>query len=119
MIDYSNPVHQAGLFIEWLKYGAGPAQVEIVGEDELGRQLGELIAKSGREEDVTAAQIIGAVCYYADSCAVSFNLSPLASRSVFMDGLMHGMALASGIVLDPALLAELDTMRNEDRKEGR
>lgn len=102
-IDRSNPLHQASFYVEALKYGPGSRRLERVGEDEFCVQLERIIADT--RTDATPEQLIEAFGYYGDSFAEQLNLSPLVAKSIFVDGVLHGMALAGGLHGQPEVSA--------------
>lgn len=94
--DYSNPIHLAGLYVEELKYQGDDKAVVGMTWDGVRPQIEQLIREGGIE-GLTVDQVIEAVKFYGDLFAIVLNLSPFVTLSIFLDGLMHGMAVAAGL----------------------
>jgi hypothetical protein len=95
-IDYSHPLHQASLYIEELKYGEGERVVEGVTRDEIVAQMDGLLRDAG-VTGVDAATLIDDCDYYGHSFAKTLRVPPILGKSLFVDGLMHGIAVAGGL----------------------
>lgn len=98
-VDLANPLHQASFYVEELKYGERPGTVDVAGQAEFVKMLRQIIFDSGA--NITEEQMLDALGHYGDSLAVTLNLSPLIARSIFVDGVLHGMALAAGLRGEP------------------
>ncbi|MGD0386387.1 MAG: hypothetical protein ABSB73_09655 [Solirubrobacteraceae bacterium] len=90
------PLDQASFYIESLKYGPAEGKLEPVSGSQVVDQLEALLRDAG-VTSMTGAELIDAMEYYARSSGRSFGASLLLMRSVFLDGLMHGIALAAGL----------------------
>ncbi|MFL5954816.1 MAG: hypothetical protein ACJ76I_11990 [Gaiellaceae bacterium] len=95
-IDYTHPLHAASLYVEELKYGPGARVVEGATRTQIVAQFDGLLRDAG-VEGVDAGELVDDTDYYARSSARAFQVHPLLAKSVFVDGLMHGIALAGGL----------------------
>lgn len=93
-----NPLDMASFYIEELKYG--PAPVTKVTTDDVQVQLEGLLRDAG-VTTMTGAELMDALEFYARSTAVSFRLPLVLTRSLFLDGVMHGIAFARGVSAEP------------------
>jgi hypothetical protein len=91
-----NPLDRASFYIEELKYGPAAGDVERVTVDEFAGQL-EVLLRDAGVTSMTGAQLADAAQYYGRSLARSFATNPVLAGSCFIDGLMHGIALAGGL----------------------
>jgi hypothetical protein len=98
--DYSNPFHRASLIIEDLKYGEGAKRVEVVPEPNMKAQLTALLI-TAKITTVTAEQILDAIGFYGESNARALRVPEVIARSIFIDGVMHGLAVAGGLGRSP------------------
>lgn len=94
--DPSNPLHKASFYIEALKYGPGPRAVETVTAAEITAQL-ETLLRDADVTSITAAELVKTLDFYAGSFARHFGVNHLLGKSIFTDGVMHGVALAAGL----------------------
>jgi hypothetical protein len=95
-----NPLDMASFYIEELKYGPSPEKVVSVSTDDVQVQLEGLL----RDADVatmTGEELIRALEYYARSLSITFRVPLILSRSLLLDGMMHGIALAGGLSAEP------------------
>lgn len=98
-VEVANPrnvMHQASFYIERLKYGDGPRAVELVAADSMSEQVEHLLQAAG-VTDLTADEFNDAASYYGRSFSRQFGGSALVAKSIFVDGIMHGLALAAGL----------------------
>jgi F0F1-type ATP synthase membrane subunit c/vacuolar-type H+-ATPase subunit K len=91
-----NPLDRASFYVENLKCGAGPGRLERASKDELVAELEVLLRDAGVTQ-MTGQQLAGAIDYYGESLAANFGAPRLICLSAFVDGLMHGIALAAGL----------------------
>ncbi len=94
-LDYSHPLHAASLYVEELKYGPGPRVVEGVTKALIVGQREALLREAGVNAD--ARLLVEDTNHYATSFERSLGVRAILARSIFMDGLMHGVALAAGL----------------------
>lgn len=99
--DPTNPVNRASFWLEDLKFGDGPREIEILGPDELDAQLGVLIRDLDLVDYVTAKQVRDAIDFYGESFSRQLNTRSVVARAIFLDGMMHGLALAARKDADP------------------
>jgi hypothetical protein len=90
------PLDEASFYIEELKYGARAGQVEPASRGEMTAAL-EVLLRDAGVATMTGAALGDASLYYGDSDARSFGLPRLIGRSIFLDGLMHGIEFAAGL----------------------
>lgn len=90
------PLDKASFYIESLKYGPGPGAVEGASLDEVVGQL-DCLLRDAQVDSMSGQQLRDALEYYVQSFVRQFGLPPLLIRSLWCDGLMHGIALAGGI----------------------
>ena len=93
-LDYDSPLHAASLYIEQLKYGRGERTVEIVPAKGVAEQLGLMFRDAGIE-GIDPAQVMVDAVWYGHSFAHSIGIDEFVARSIFVDGILHGVALAA------------------------
>lgn len=91
-----NPLHLASFYIERLKYGPGPGRIEGVTHEEVISQLRTLLEASSINT-ITAEELYATCQYYSASWSRVIRIDPVFLHSLFVDALMHGIALASGL----------------------
>jgi hypothetical protein len=91
-----NALDRASFYIEDLKYGPGPGPVEHLTRDQLTGQL-EVLLRDAGITSMTGAELREAMEFYGESLAESFRAPRLLTFSCWVDGVMHGIALAAGI----------------------
>lgn len=106
-----NALDRASFYVEELKYGPGPRALEPLVEEELAAQLDVLLAGSG-VTSITGRELAEACDFYAQSWGRIFEMKTVVAKSLFVDGLMHGIALAGGLESTRERLTALE-------KEGR
>jgi hypothetical protein len=94
------PLDRASWYIESLKYGAGPGVLEATEWDAVVGQMETLLRDAGAQS-MTGAELLEATEYYSRSFAGTLGVPILLTRSLFVDGLMHGIALAGGVEGEP------------------
>lgn len=99
-LDASNPLHRASFWLEELKYGPGERRVEAVTFEEIEDQFRGLLADLNLT-DVSAEQVVDAARYYGGSFALIFRIPEAVALSIFVDGLLHALALAAGKTAEP------------------
>lgn len=95
-----NPLDMASFYVEELKYGPSPERLVGVSTNDVQVQLEGLL----RDADVatmTGAELMDALEFYARNMALTFRVPLVLSRSLFLDGVMHGIALAGGLSAEP------------------
>lgn len=95
-----NPLDMASFYIEELKYGPGPQQLVGVSTKDVQVQL-EGLLRDARVATMTGEELMEALEYYARNMALQFRLPLVLVRSVFLDGAMHGIALAGQLSAEP------------------
>ena len=94
------PLDRASFYVEELKYGPGAGRLEGVDAEQIVAQL-EVLLRDAGVSSMTGEQLLDAMVYYGVSLASSFTTHPTITLSLFLDGLMHGIALAGGLVGEP------------------
>ncbi len=89
------PLDRASLYVESLKYGDGAGNLRAVGWDETVGEMETLLRDAG--VSMTGTELLEASEFYERSLAQSLCAPLLLVRSCFLDGLMHGIALAGGL----------------------
>lgn len=100
--DPTNALHQASFAVEELKYGPGEGKLEFMPAKEIDTQLATLLEAAG-VTDITPEELRGAMEYYGVNFTNMLGGSKLVNYSVFIDGVMHGLALAAGLKGKPRL----------------
>lgn len=95
-----NPLDMASFYIEELKYGPAPEKMVPVSTDDVQVQLEGLLRDAG-VGTMTGEELMEALEYYARSTALSFRVPLIIARSLLLDGVMHGIALAGGLSAEP------------------
>lgn len=95
-----NPLDRASFYVEELKYGPGPGKLEVAEWEEMVAQLETLLRDAG-VSSMSGEELLEAIFYYGNSVAGSFGMSFQLGLSVFLDGLMHGIALGAGLDSEP------------------
>jgi hypothetical protein len=93
------PFDRGSFYVEDLKYGPGPAKFVGVQSEQLVAELEALLRDAG-VQTMTGAELMDALEFYARSMALAFHVPLLVSRSLFLDGVMHGIAFAAGLDAD-------------------
>jgi hypothetical protein len=99
-VDYSHPLHAASLYIEELKYGPGDRVLEAATLAQIVAQVEGLLRDAGVTH-IDAATLIDDLDHYAASFASTMRVPPLIGKSIFLDGIMHGIAAAAGLKGSP------------------
>lgn len=103
-LDYSHPLHRASVAVEEAMYGEvkGGNHSGIASVEAFTPYLDTLLKQAGLDE-VDAAEVMDDAAYYGHNIAhevvgpgEAFVFAPLA-YSIFLNGLMHGIALAGKI----------------------
>lgn len=95
--DPTNPFHLASFYVEDLKYGDRQGEIVRTSAAEFDHMITRLLYDAGLEGLIEPERLRGALSYYGDSFAISFNTTPELALSVFVDGVLHGIALAGGL----------------------
>jgi hypothetical protein len=90
------PLDLASFYVEALKYGPGPGKVEAASLGQVVAQM-EVLLRDANVTSMTGEQVLGAMEFYARSLTRSLGIPLAFTRSLFLDGLMHGIALAAGL----------------------
>lgn len=93
-IDYTNPLHAASLFIDRLKTADGPRMVTLADTDSIVA-FDEMILREA-DLDLDARLLVDTLDFYALSFA-RLGINRFMARSIFSDGVAHGLALAAGL----------------------
>ena len=91
-----NPLDWASFYVEDLKYGVGPAQLERADADEMIAQVEALLRDAG-VNTMTGEELTRATTYYGATIADAFGVHRTIALSIFVDALMHGIALGAGL----------------------
>jgi hypothetical protein len=94
--DPTNPFHRASFYIEQMKYGPGPKSIEGATYDQFAAQL-ELLLREAGIETMSGSELVETLDWYGRSFAHHFRMHPLLAKSIFCDGVMHGIAFAAGL----------------------
>lgn len=94
--DPSNPFHRASFYLEQLKYGEGPKALEPQNFEQLAALLDGLLRDAG-VTTMTGAELVETLDYYADSYQRLLGLHRVIAKSIFTDGVQHGIAFAAGL----------------------
>lgn len=90
------PLDWSSFYIESLKYGPGSGAVEGVTRDQITAQL-ETLLRDADVSSMTGAELIDACDFYAESLARALGLPVIMVKTLWLDGLMHGIAFAAGV----------------------
>lgn len=90
------PLDRASFYVEELKYGPGSGKLERAEFDQVVAQL-EVLLRDAGVTSMTGLELLEAMDYYAISLARTLGVPPTFTRSIFLDGLMHGIALTAGL----------------------
>lgn len=93
------PLDWASFYVEELKYGPGPGQIESAELAEMVAQV-EVLLRDARVTSMTGEELVDACEFYAQSIAQAFRCPVVLARSIWMDAMMHGIALAGGLTGD-------------------
>lgn len=107
LVDPKNAMHRASFWIEQRKRRIGASPGVTVGqvEDDTVEWMRSLLEELD-VESVTPAQLVEAVHFYGESwqkqvaATTGFLLPEIITKSIWLDGMQHGMALAKGMELD-------------------
>jgi hypothetical protein len=94
--EHPNALDWASFYVEDLKYGPEAAKVTTVDPPQIAAQL-EVLLRDAGIGSMTGTELESAVVYYAQSWADAVQLNRTMTLSVFIDGLMHGIAIAGGL----------------------
>lgn len=95
-----NALDLASFYVEGLKYGPGPGQLESVSDEQIVNQL-EVLLRDAGVTSMTGRQLAEAYEFYARSLALTLRVPLMVTRTVFLDGLVHGIALAGDVRGEP------------------
>jgi hypothetical protein len=98
--DPSNPFHQASFYVEWVKYGRAPGKLVGATFEEIEADVARLL-EDAEVTSMTAAELVETCDYYAESYALLFGIRRLVTKTMFLDGVMHGIAFAAGLKGEP------------------
>jgi hypothetical protein len=94
--DPTHALHKASFYIERLKFGEGPGKVETVKAKDYAEQIGLILRDAGFDH-LDPEQLIEDCLYYGKSYEQLFGVRELFALSIFVDGLIHGLAVAGGL----------------------
>jgi hypothetical protein len=92
----TTPLDWASFYVEDLKFEGERGQIQgSTGREEAA--LYEMVLRAAEVTSMSGEELREALGYYAASHARAFGLSTIVARTVFCDGLLHGVALAGGL----------------------
>lgn len=91
-VDPNNCFFKAGFYIEAMKYGPGPNAVEKTSREQITSQIECLLRDANL--DLDAREIVDAQMFYAESLSIILGVPPMIALTIFLDGTMHGLAVA-------------------------
>lgn len=97
--DITNPFHQSSFYVEELKYPAGEPGTPKITEDARG-QIEALFRDAGIDS-MSSEEFLATMVFYGDTWMQLVGIDPLVAKSIFADGVMHGIAFAAGLKADP------------------
>jgi hypothetical protein len=92
----TNPLDCASFYIEELKYGDDAGILTPIDKQEAVAFL-EALLRDAKVSSITGAELDSALDLYAGDFARMFGLSLIVAKTIFVDGLAHGIALAAGL----------------------
>lgn len=95
-VDKTHPLHAASLYVEELKYADRDRGIRGLTFVELETLFG-LLLRDAEVGDVDPGQMADDCDFYAEHFARLLKVPVVLAKSVFVDGLMHGIALAGGL----------------------
>lgn len=95
-LNYSHALHAASLYVEELKYAEGPRRLALQDPDAVAAQF-DLLLRDAGIKGLDPAEIVGDSYVYGRSFEASIHVPRQLAHSIFVDGLMHGVALAAGL----------------------
>lgn len=103
--DPANPLHQASFYLEEIKYGREPGRLTGATTEEISRDM-EALLRDAEVTSMTGAELVETCDYYARSFVANFAtaglpLPQIVSKTIFLDGVAHGIALAKGLKGEP------------------
>lgn len=98
--DPTNPFHQASFYVEWVKYGRAPGRLVAATVEEITADVARILEDAG-VETMSAADLVATCDYYAESYAQQFGVSRLVAKTMFLDGVLHGIAFVAGLKGEP------------------
>jgi hypothetical protein len=98
--DPSNPFHQASFYVEAIKYGRAPGRLVGATKDEITGDVEALLRDAG-VDSMTGRDIVESCDFYAESYAQQFGIRQILAKTMFLDGVMHGIAFAAGLKGEP------------------
>lgn len=93
-LDYSHALHSASLYVEELKYAEGPRRLEAVAPKAIAAQF-DLLLRDAGIEGLDPAEIVADSYIYGRSFEASLLVPRQFAHSIFVDGLLHGLALGA------------------------
>lgn len=90
------PLDRASFYIEALKFGPGPGAVELLTNEDIAGQLETLLRDAG-VTSMSGEELWHASTYYGQSFASTLSCRIGIPLSIWVDGMMHGLALAGKI----------------------
>lgn len=99
-IDYAHALHGASLYVEELKYAEGPRRLEAVTPESLAEQLG-LLFRDANLRELDPAEVVKDSYFYGLSFELTLGINRQLTHSIFIDGLLHGLALGAGLRAEP------------------
>lgn len=93
-VDYTHPLHAASLFIDALKRDGGPAVVTLADEASYIAFFEMILREASL--DLDSRLLVETLQFYGRSFA-RLGINEFVARSIFSDGVAHGIALAAGL----------------------
>lgn len=90
------PLDWASFYVEELKYGPGPGNLEVAAPNEVVAELEALLRDAGITS-MTGEELAKAMTFYGVSLSKSLRIHRMIASSLFLDGLMHGIAFGAGL----------------------
>lgn len=90
------PLDRASFYVEELKYGPGPGTLEPAAFGEIVSEL-EALLRDANVTSMTGRELLDAMEFYEVSLSHALRMPLVFTRSIFLDGLMHGIALGAGL----------------------
>lgn len=93
-LDYSHALHAASLYVEDLKYGETPRRLAAITPEAIAAQF-DLLLRDAGIAGLDPAEIVSDSYVYGRSFEASLLVPRQLAHSIFVDGLLHGIALAA------------------------
>lgn len=93
--DPPNALDRASFWCEEWKYGDDRGELEPFTEEEIITKLGTLLEASGHGDEMTPDEFNAALDWYAGNFSRMLGLPLVTCKTLFVDGLAHGIAFAA------------------------